>query len=143
LSQSLWPASHMASRTDSDSACASAQKEHRVPSKRLKDVSALIYNYVKPIPSSLRSASDSLLFSQAMPIIDTLTETEKATCLKPTRNTRSGAGPPIPTSKQVADFTRWREAFLNGDSDDGRNKRGKTRKAAWERQGSTNDSPQS
>jgi len=131
----------MASRTDSDSTCAHTLGENRTPSKRLKDVSALIYNYVKPIPIALRPASDSLLFSQIMSIIDTMTETEKATYLKSTRNTRSGAGPPIPTSKQVADFTRWREAFLNGDSDDGRNKRGKTRKPARTRQGGTNESP--
>lgn len=69
-----------------------------------------IYQYLKTRTN--RSRSEHILFSEMVIIIDWLNPTERA-ALMATRETKSRQKPDPPSSKEIAEFTEMREAFLN------------------------------
>jgi len=98
----------MASRTDSNTA------KQKVPCKCLKDCTATIYNYIKPISPTSRSASQMRLFQQACSVVEFFSQEEHSILLRAPRVTRLGTGPPIPSVKILQDFEMMRNSFING-----------------------------
>lgn len=82
------------------------------PSKRLKDVTALIYNHLKQIPVPLRTPTDVDLLLKVTQITEFMSMSERVQMLGPSRETRSRKGPPAPTAKNIDDFHKMRTTFM-------------------------------
>ncbi|KAF8429488.1 hypothetical protein BGX38DRAFT_1146949 [Terfezia claveryi] len=80
------------------------------PSLKLKRSAALLYNYIKP--KTQRSAIEIHLFQKVATVLDAMLDIEKAAMLHPERSTRSGAGPPIPSPKDIREFEAMNDTWL-------------------------------
>src|SRR5258705_9095653 len=100
----------MASRTGSEYL---HTQKRRTMSKRLKDTTAVIYNYVKAKPLGSRSAREQNLFQQACSVTEHFSEVDRLALLRTTPATRRSSGPPEPSIKVLKDFEKLRESFLS------------------------------
>ena len=98
----------MASRTD---LYPSVQRK-KIVNKRLRDITAVIYNYIKAKPISSRSASEQILFQQACSVTEHFTLSDRLVLLRTTPATRNSLGPPEPSARVLRDFKTQQESFL-------------------------------
>ena len=102
----------MASRTFLDLNMQDEKKKKRTPSKRLRDTTAVIYNYIKTKLMNSRSATKHILFQQACSVTKHFSTSDRIVLLKTAPAMRSLPGLPAPLTKVLKDFEEQYEKFL-------------------------------